>query len=305
MKVFGTQGASSAQKRRGIVLSKLLGQMTLGLAIGWAAASIGGCGFFAGESPAEAAPTASRPLLPTFTPTAEVAAPAATAAAEVPPTQVIEVLVAPEQEVVVAEAAPAEATATESAPKLTVQQNDVNTRLGPGTQYGLAGLVSQGQEFTILGSNAERSWWQICCVNGKEVWIFGELARRENDRAVPVIAELPPLPAPVAQAPPPTPLPPTAEPTPQPPPAADPCAGIGGDGCKFKLRGGPKFAPNGGTELKLQLHFIHSGIDGGQPQGSYFVWLEKDGQKLAVSDGVRSILVDRRASCRERVSSPV
>ena len=42
-------------------------------------------------------------------------------------------------------------------------------------------------------------------------------------------------------------------------------------------------------ELKLQLFFIHSGIDGGQPQGSYFVVLLKDGQNLGVSDAVRSI----------------
>lgn len=39
----------------------------------------------------------------------------------------------------------------------------------------------------------------------------------------------------------------------------------------------------------MQLYFIHSGIEGGQPQGSYFVALFKDGQKLPVSDAVRSI----------------
>jgi hypothetical protein len=42
--------------------------------------------------------------------------------------------------------------------------------------------------------------------------------------------------------------------------------------------------------LKLQLAFIHSGIDGGQPQGSYFVVLEKDGVKLPIPDSVRSVL---------------
>ena len=54
-------------------------------------------------------------------------------------------------------------------------------------------------------------------------------------------------------------------------------------------KGGPSFANNGGNELKFQIAFVHSGIEGGQPQGSYFVWVEKDGQKLPVSDGVRSI----------------
>ncbi len=55
------------------------------------------------------------------------------------------------------------------------------------------------------------------------------------------------------------------------------------------MTGGPAFAENGGMELKLQLFFIHSGIDGGQPQGSYFVVAEKDGQRLPISDSVRSV----------------
>lgn len=91
-----------------------------------------------------------------------------------------------------------------------------------------------------------------------------------------------PVPVPPTQAP----VPPTNTPAPV---AADPCASIGGDGCKFRLRGNPAFAANGGTELKLQLHFIHSGVDGGQPQGDYRVWLEKDGQKLAGFDDTTSI----------------
>ena len=73
------------------------------------------------------------------------------------------------------------------------------------------------------------------------------------------------------------------------PAASDPCANIGGDGCKFRVTGGPSTGENGGQELKLQFAFIHSGIDGGQPQGSYFVVLEKDGQRLPISDSVRSV----------------
>ena len=91
-----------------------------------------------------------------------------------------------------------------------------------------------------------------------------------------------------AAKPAPKPVQPTAAPPP-PAAAADPCAGIGGDGCKFRVTGGPSFGENGGQELKLQFAFIHSGIDGGQPQGSYFVVLEKDGQKLPISDSVRSV----------------
>ena len=96
-------------------------------------------------------------------------------------------------------------------------------------------------------------------------------------------------PRPVAAKPAPKPVQPTA-PAPAPAPAAsDPCANIGGDGCKFRVTGGPSTGENGGQELKLQFAFIHSGIEGGQPQGSYFVVLEKDGQRLPISDSVRSV----------------
>ncbi len=120
---------------------------------------------------------------------------------------------------------------------------------------------------------------------------------------VPPTPTAPPSPTPVAPttAPTATPrataVPPTAAPPrpaataapPAQPPAADPCASIGGDGCKWRVTGGPAFAANGGSEIKLQLLFIHSGIDGGQPQGSYFIVLEKDGQNLRIPDSVRSI----------------
>lgn len=93
--------------------------------------------------------------------------------------------------------------------------------------------------------------------------------------------------------------PPTAAPTqpPAPPASGDAaeCAALGGDGCKFRLRGGPTTVNNGGGELKLTLAFIHSGRNG-EAQGSYFPWLEKEGVgKLPVSDSVRSWTGDKRS----------
>jgi len=115
-------------------------------------------------------------------------------------------------------------------------------------------------------------------------------------RSAPTETPEPPTPEPTAAPPTATqrpaatkPAPPPAQPTAPPPAAADPCAGIGGDGCKWRVTGGPSFGDTGGQELKLQFIFLHSGVEGGQPQGSYFVVLEKDGQKLPISDGVRSI----------------
>ncbi|MBK8049074.1 MAG: SH3 domain-containing protein [Anaerolineales bacterium] len=268
-----------------------------------AALSLSGCGFFGGgdeEQPtAEAAPP--RTLVPTFTPTPVQAVQPAASTPE--PTQAVLVVdVAPQAAVTlpvtasttVSNAAPVAAvTATPALPpSLEVADGIVNVRPGPGTNYGLVGTANQGERFPIVGRNAEKTWYKICCVNGQEGWVNAELTDEDNEELA-VVVDTPAAPAaPVAQAPEPAaPAPPAAEatatPAPAPPPADDPCAGIGGDGCKFKLRNGPAFAQNGGNELKFQIHFIHSGVSGGQPQGSYFVWVEKDGQKLPISDGTQ------------------
>ena len=276
-----------------------------------AALLLGGCGLLAGaeEPPPTPTPESPRAVVPTFTatPVVEQAAPVEPTATATPQVITVDAGVAAANAAAEATAAPAGDDAAASAetatpapqPRLTVQQNLVNVRLGPGTTYGLAGTANQGDAYDVKGKSADGQWWLVCCINGKEAWVFGELATVENGELAPV-AEAP-APAAVAQQPaaqpaaPAAPAAPTAtpEPAPAPPPAAaDPCAGIGGDGCKFRLRAGPSFADNGGGELKLQLHFIHSGIDGGQPQGSYFVWVEKDGQKLPISDGTRSIALN-------------
>lgn len=278
--------------------------------------SLTGCGLLFGGAP-EATPTPARALVPTFTPTPLGQEPTATS---LPPTPAPVVAApeapaaqnAPAQEPPVQEPPAQEPTATPEpsptpAPKavLVVQQDLVNVRNGPGVDYGLAGTVDKDQQFDIVAKNQAGDWWQICCVNGQQVWIFGQLGRAENAEAVPVAQDLP---EPVVQVQQPTVAPAPQQqptntpepPTPAPPPAADPCANIGGDGCKFRVTAGPKFLPNGGGELKLTLAFIHSGIDGGQPQGSYFVVLLKDGQNLNVPDSVRSF--DPSVAMRESAS---
>lgn len=165
------------------------------------------------------------------------------------------------------------------APRLVVTNATANVRKGPGTAYNRVGTVSQGETFDITGKNKAGNWWQFQ-LNGQPVWIFGDLVRAENADTVVVAQNIPAPPVRPTQPPPP----PTNTPVPS---APDPCAGIPGDGCKWKVRGGPAFTPNGGGELKLTLAFIHSGR-GDEAQGSYFVWLEKDGVKLPIPDSVRS-----------------
>lgn len=259
----------------------------------------GGCGLLIGTGPEPTpAPVDVRQLVPTFTATPVEAATPTPTATEVPPpvaatpTETGDNTAAEEEP---AEAATPEPTATPTPQaQLTITQAQVNVRLGPGTEYGLAGEATQGQAFEVIGKNQQGDWWQVCCVNGQQVWVFAQLATVTDAEAVPIVTDLPARP--VAQAPTLAPQPPPQEqptPTPQPqveappPPADDPCANIGGDGCKFRVTGGPLFGANGGTELKLQFMFKHSG-DGNRPQGSYFVAMFKDGQKLPISDGVRS-----------------
>jgi SH3-like domain-containing protein len=290
-------------------------------------AVLSGCGILAGMLPSQEepapTPTEVRALVPTFTPTPEGQAAAPAVPTQAPVAQVEEAPAEPAAEANPetepdAEAGGDEATAPpqEEAPAPTetptetpppspqlVVSSPSNLRSGPGTTYGLVGAASPGDTFDVIGKNPEGDWWQICCVNGQEAWLFGQLGTVQNAEAVAIAQNIPappptqpPAPAPAEPAPaepaPAEPEPAPAEP--EPAPAADPCANIGGDGCKFKVSAGPQFGGNGGQELKLQLAFIHSGVDGGQAQGSYFVVLEKDGVRLPIGDNVRSEALNKR-----------
>jgi uncharacterized protein YraI len=263
---------------------------------------LGGCGMLFGggdESAPAATAVEARTVVPTFTATPPGQPATAT------PTIAFDQAVGGDAAVALAPAPVAAAAVTTATSSLTATAlvtaaaaEPTPLRTGPGVNYGVGGTANTGQEFDIIAKNQAGDWWQVCCVNGEPVWIFGALATVTNAESVAVnesIAAVPtaapvavaPAPAPAEPAPAPAePAPAAPEPAPAAPPANDPCAGIGGDGCKFKLRSGPAFSPNG--ELKLTLGFIHSGVDGGQPQGSYFVVVLKNGENLGISDSVRS-----------------
>ncbi len=232
-------------------------------------------------------PTLPPPTLPP--PTAVAIVPTQTLTTTAALTTAITITTTP----VVTAVVPAPPSAPAVKPKLVINEPIANLRLGPATDYGLAGSANKGQEFEVTGKNQAGDWWQICCVNGQQAWVFAQLVIVSNADSAPVITNLPPKPVaqvvptqpPAAAQPTAAPAQPTAAP---PPPASDACAGIGGDGCKFKLKGGPAFTGNGGGELRLTLAFVHSGIEGGQPQGSYFVVLLKDGANVGVPDRLRS-----------------
>lgn len=271
---------------------------------------LAGCSLLFGGGP-EDIPTPesndeARQIVPTFTPTPEGAAPTAT------PEPAVQEVTVPMVEVIAAatitESAQPEATPTEAAPtpapvaKAIVTNDAANTRNGPGTDYGLVGAVTRDQTFDIVAKNADGTWWRICCVNGQEAWVFGELVRTENADAVAVAQDIPAPPQPVAAAPTtaPTPAsqaPPADTPTPEPAPAPAGAVNAGGcggdDGCKFHISAGPTKGKNSGGELKFQLFFKHSGVDGGQPQGDYRLGIEKDGQLITRFADTTSVALNR------------
>lgn len=245
--------------------------------------TLAGCGLFGGTSQSTE-PVATRVPVPTFTATPPP-----------PPTKAEPPTPAPTDTTVAPTDTPEQPTPlpTPATPQIQIVEALANVRGGPGTEYGITGKINQNERYDVLAKDPTAQWWKICCVNGQQGWVFAPLVKAENVENVAVDTNIPP--PPVAEVP--TPIPPTAVPPTQPPPppaAPDPCAGIGGDGCKFKIRSGPTFGGNNGSELKLQFFFIHSGVEGGQPQGSYFVAMFKDGQKLPIPDSVRSIALEKR-----------
>ncbi len=227
-------------------------------------------------------PTA--PLPPTWTPTATSVQ---LVNIDVTPTPIP--TVAPTQPPAPTEPPPAQPTDTPPPPptdtpvpqaKAIITAPQANLRTGPSTSHPKSGVVRQGEEYVVLAKNSAGDWWQID-YNGQPAWIYYNLVRIENPDVV-VVAEVIPTPPPAPTQPPPPP--PTATPKPA---ASDPCANIGGDGCKWHVRSGPAFAPNT-FGVKLTFGFVHGGR-GDEPQGSYFVWLEKNGAKLPVPDSVRSV----------------
>ena len=234
-----------------------------------------GCGLQTGPEPT---PTATRPMLatvPTFTP-APPSAPAAQASTGGETVQQPQPTPTPEQAAPPAEAPVPTDTPTPEpiAARFTVKTDlvaaAINVRSGPSTAFPPLGTISRGEQYDIIGKNAETTWY-VFNFNGQQGWIYMGLVNVENEHLIARAQNIPNTPVP----PPPAP---TAAPAPVVQVPDDPCANID---CFFRLRNGPQFTHNGGTELKLTLGFARA-IGGGKDewQGSYFVGLSKDGTQV-------------------------
>jgi uncharacterized protein YraI len=127
-------------------------------------------------------------------------------------------------EVVAPPATPVPAAATPVTPTVTV---DANLRAGPGTEFPVIGGTITGQALTIVGRNADGTWFRL----DNTGWVFGELISNLPPlETIPVVnADGTPVAAP---APEPTPAPETTPagglfPTPTPLPAGAAAAPTG------------------------------------------------------------------------------
>ena len=81
----------------------------------------------------------------------------------------------------------------------------VNLRGGPGTNYPIVGQSAAGQRLEIVGRNADTSWWQVCCIQGKGIWVAASVVSTDGDTSGVVVVQ--DIPAPPSPPPTPTPLP--------------------------------------------------------------------------------------------------
>ena len=88
----------------------------------------------------------------------------------------------------------------------------MNVRGGPGTGFPVVGSAKAGESFEITGKNQDGSWYEVCCIGGKDTkgWLSASLVTVQGDAAAIALAtdipELPPTPTPAPE--------PTQAPTP-------------------------------------------------------------------------------------------
>ncbi len=88
----------------------------------------------------------------------------------------------------------------------------INVRSGPSADFPIVTTAKQGQAFDIVGRNADSSWLQVCCFEGKPGWVSASLVTTTGDVvAVSVPKDMP-----------------TPPPSPTPGPVAPPSGGLSG-----------------------------------------------------------------------------
>ena len=135
----------------------------------------------------EPEPTPTRPMRPTFTPSAVPTDTPVPTNTPVPTDTPVPV--------------PTD-TPTPAAPKAVIGgDGQVNVRSGPGTAYPETGQVATGSELELVSKNAAGDWYEICCVNGQPAWIVARLVEVTGDpNLIQVATNIPAPPAPTLRA---------------------------------------------------------------------------------------------------------
>lgn len=215
------------------------------------------CGNPAG-APDPGGPITFRTPKPTFTPTAAALIVGPTPLAGAPSTGVGGTVATPVPQ-------PVAAPAAEPA-KAVVNAPLVNARRGPGTDYDIVAGVERGAEFSIVGRNADGSWWQVCCFEGASAWIIADFVDTLGDvDAVPVVDPNNPGASSQTAA-----VAPAAEstPTPVPPPAPQ---------ASFDLKTFEQFPETGLVRVFLYVY------SGNEALAGYALRVTRDGQEMPVS----------------------
>jgi outer membrane protein assembly factor BamD (BamD/ComL family)/uncharacterized protein YraI len=72
-------------------------------------------------------------------------------------------------------------------PFVLVETDNLNVRLGPGTDYPIAGQLSAGSPLALLGRNEAGDWLVVCCIDKKPGWVAARLVSTTADiMALPV-----------------------------------------------------------------------------------------------------------------------
>ncbi len=142
-------------------------------------------------------PPTATPVPPTPTPIPPTATPVPPSATPVPPTVPP---VPPTETPIPPTATPIPPTATPKPPQAAVKGETINVRGGPSADFPIVTTAKGGQAFDIVGRNADSTWFQVCCFDGKPGWVSTSLVTTTGDAtAIAVPKDLP--------TPPPTPTP--------------------------------------------------------------------------------------------------
>jgi uncharacterized protein YraI/outer membrane protein assembly factor BamD (BamD/ComL family) len=76
-------------------------------------------------------------------------------------------------------ATPTPAIAVAPTPFVLVETDNLNVRLGPGTDYPITGQLSAGGQLALLGRNEAGDWLVVCCIDEKPGWVAARLVSTE------------------------------------------------------------------------------------------------------------------------------